>query len=211
MLDHYRHSFPDRYYVGFTLFVYLVISSALSAGFGADKRSWKRIGSNTLAGGLIALYVGNTAFLFEFSEPRYSYLSKVTFLEEVKKAYERAGPNAVRYNVALHPAPWITHFPADYVTATVLGVRSPPLAIANHQSKVPMQLSEVARSYDGKVVRQTPAGRGREDGWFYVSGGVRSWIPDSNWLKQKNLSLADVIEIRSEEFAAIPDSGEPVK
>jgi hypothetical protein len=61
------------------------------------------------------------------------------------------------------------------------------------------------------VVRQTPAGRGREDGWFYVSDGARSWIPDGNWLKQKNLSSADVIEIRSEEFAAIPDSGEPVK
>jgi hypothetical protein len=61
------------------------------------------------------------------------------------------------------------------------------------------------------VVCQKPAGRGREDGWFYVSGGVRSWIPDGNWLKQKNLSPADVIEITSDEFDAIPDSGAEVK
>jgi len=73
-----------------------------------------------------------------------------------------------------------------------------------------MQLNDVAHKYDEKVVHKT-AGRGREDGWFYVTGGVRSWIPDGSWLKQKNLSTADVIEITSEDFDAIPDSGVPVK
>lgn len=213
ILDHYRTTFPDRYYYGLTLFVYLVLASALSASFGADKKSWRRIGANTLVGGLIALYAGNSAILFEFSKPRIGYLPEASFMDEVKKAYENGGeggPGGMRYKVALHPVPWFTYFPADYVTATVFGARLQPFAITTPQSKAPVQ-SAATRSYDGKVVRQKPAGRGREDGWFYVSDGVRSWIPDGNWLIQENLSPADVIEITSSEFAAIPDSGEAVK
>ena len=215
MLDHYRTTNPDRYYYGLNLFVYLVLASALSAGFGAAKRSSGRIAANTLAGGFMALYLGNGIFLFEFAKPRFEVLPTLTFYDEVKKAYAKGGepgPNGMRYRVALHPAPWVTHFPADYVITTVNGqYYTPPFSITYLQSGMPiMAPTEVAHKYDGKVVHKT-AGRGREDGWFYVSGGVRSWIPDGNWLNQKNLSPADVIEITSSEFAAIPDSGEAVK
>jgi len=215
MLDHYQTSNLDRYYFGLTMFVYLVLASALSAGFGANNNSFRRVFGNLFAGGLIALYLGNGTFLFEFAKPRFEVLPTLTFYDEIKKAYENGGeggPNGMRYKVALHPAPWVTHFPADYVITTVNGTRyTPPFAITYLQSKVPiMQLNDVAHKYDEKVVHKT-AGRGREDGWFYVTGGVRSWIPDGSWLKQKNLSTADVIEITSEDFDAIPDSGVPVK
>ena len=215
ILDHFRTTFPDRYYFGLTLFVYLVIASALSVGFNTDKYNWRRMGANTLAGGLVALYAGNGAFLFEFSDPRFSYLPKVTFLDEVKKSYAKGASedtNDMGYKVAIHPTPVSIFLPEYYITATVLGVRSLPFS-AYHESKESMQQLAAARArgYDGKVVRQKPAGRGREDGWFYVSGGVRSWIPDGNWLKQKKLLPEDVIEITSSEFAAIPDSGEAVK
>jgi|GEM_PF-1732796 len=212
-LNHYTTSFPDRYFMGLNLFVYLVLASALSAGFGADPKKWRRIVANTVAGALVALYAGNGAFMFEFNKPRFNYLPKTTFLDEVKKTYEtggKAGPNR-RCRIALHPEPRHTYFPADYVTATVLGVRSVPRADADHYAQMPTQNPEGPRRYDEKVIRQKPAGRGREDGWFYVSRGVRSWIPDGLWLKQKNLLPADVIEITSEEFSAIPDSGEAVK
>lgn len=215
MLDHYRTSNPDRYYYGLNLFVYLVLASAFSVGFGAAKRSWRRISANTLAGILVALYLGNGIFLFEFAKPRFEVLPTYTFYDEVRKAYEKggeSGPNGMRYKVAVHPAPWITHFPADYVLATVNGTHyTPPFVITYLQSKVPIvSLTDVAHKYDGKVVHKT-AGRGREDGWFYVSEGMRSWIPDGNWLKQRNLTPADVIEITSEDFDAIPDSGVPVQ
>lgn len=215
VLDHYRTSNPDRYYFGLTLLVYLTLTAALSSSFGAERKSWRRISGNALAGSLIALYAGNNELLFEFAKPRFEILPRLTFVNEVKKAYEQGGeggPNGMRYKVALHPAPWIIYIPAEYVISTALGIRdAPPLAISDHQSKVPiMQLSDIARKYDGKVVHKT-AGRGREEGLFYVSRGVRSWISNDIWLKQKNLSPADVIEISHEEFSAIPDSGEPVK
>lgn len=213
ILDHYRTTFPDRYYFGLTLFVYLVIASALSVGFSTNIYNWRRMGANTLAGGLVALYAGNGAFLFEFSDPRFSYLPKVTFLDEVKTSYRKGASedtHEIAYKVAIHPTPVSIFLPQHYITATVLGVRSLPFSTF-YESKVPMQQLAATQGYDGKVVRQKPAGRGREDGWFYVLDGTRSWIPDGTWLKQKNLSPADVIEISSSEFEAIPDSGEAVK
>ena len=215
ILDQYKTSFPDRYFFGLNLFVYLVLASALSAGFGADKK-WRRVVANMVAGGLIALYAGNRSFMFEFSQPRFDYLPKATFIDEVRKSYQAGGyvgPNGLRYKVALHPAPAVAYLPEDYVVATVLGVRSLPYAMTDQQSKGRpiMKVPAAIHRYEGKVVRQKPAGRGREDGWFYVSEGMRSWIPDGNWLKQKNLTPADVIEITSEDFDAIPDSGVAVK
>jgi hypothetical protein len=214
VLDQYRTTIPDRYYFGLTLFVYLIVAFSVSAGFRDDKKSWRKIAANFLSGLLVALYIGNVTFSFEFAKPRFPYLPRMTFLEEVEKSYTEGtqeGPNGLGYKVKLDPPSLTTDFPADYISATVLGVRALPSAISDPQSKVPRRLTKSGRSYDGKVVCQKPAGRGREDGWFYVSGGVRSWIPDGNWLKQKNLSPADVIEITSDEFDAIPDSGAEVK
>jgi hypothetical protein len=214
VLDQYRTTFPDRYYFGLTLFVYLMVAFSVSAGFRDDKKSWRKITANLLSGLLVALYIGNVTFSFEFAKPRFPYLPKMTFLEEVEKSYKEGtqeGPNGLGYRVNLDPPQKTADFPAEYVFATVLGVRSLPSAISDTQPRVSIQLSKASSSYDGRVVSQKPAGRGREDGWFYVSGGVRSWIPDGSWLKQKNLSPADVIEITSDEFDAIPDSGVEVK
>ena len=216
ILDQYQTTFPDRYYFGLNLFVFLISVFALSAGFGDDKKGGRRVAANLLAGVLVALYAGNSAFMFEFSKPRFPWLPKTTFFDEIQEGYTKGGQdglNEMSYQVALDPTPWSTHFPAKYVTATILGVRSVPLSIAGRYSNLgqPTQPSISARRYDGELVRQMPAGRGRDDGWFYVSGGVRSWISDISWLEQNNLSPADVIEISHEDFSSIPDSGLPVR
>jgi hypothetical protein len=215
VLDHFRSSYPDRYYFGLTLFVYLVITSALSAGFGGQYKCWRRIVANLLAGGLIALYIGNSPFLFEFAKPRFKELPTHSFYDEMKNAYVNggeSGSNGIRYKVALNPAPWVTHFPAVYVVSTVNGVpTTPQFSIPYLQPNLSViKATDIAHKYDGKVIRKAAA-IGREAGWFYVLGGSRSWITDSRWLKQKNLSPADVIEISREDFAAIPDSGVTLK
>ncbi len=213
IMGDYITSFPDRYFYGLNLLFYLVFVSALAASFGTDRNSWRRISANTLAGGIIALYVGSTTFMFEYSKPRFVHLPETTFREEVRKAYieGRLGPDRKGYNVALHPQPLFTDFPANYVIATALGVRFPPSMQMARTSEMPMKLSEAAHNYERKIVYQKAAGRLREDGLFFVSGGSRSWIPNGNWLIQNNMSPADVIEISHEEFSAIPDSGMPVK
>jgi hypothetical protein len=43
---------------------------------------------------------------------------------------------------------------------------------------------KTAQKYEGKIVAQPPAGRGKEDGWYLVKGGKRRWIIDSTWLNK---------------------------
>lgn len=210
LLHNFQSTFPDRYYFGLTLLVYLLVAAPLSACFGSANGSWRRAIGNLLAGILVGLYAGSASYLFEFTAPRFFWLPTAGFHDEVKKTYQKGvgkpGSSETMYEVALPPAPWSARFPADYVLATVLGVRSLPPTLGT-----PAQIVEITRRYNGKVVYQKPAGRGREDGLFYVMGGVRSWITDIKWLKQNNLSSADVIEISSEEFSVISDSGQIVK
>ena len=215
MLDHYITSSPDRYYFGLTIFVNLVLVSALSAGFRDAKTTWRKVGANALAGGLVGLYLGNGAFVFEFDKPRFEWLPTRSFYDEMKEAYEDGGEGgtyAMTYKVALHPSPWVANFPADYVITSVNGSHYTPKAVVDSlQSFVPaMRPADFALKYDGKVVHKT-AGRGREDGLFYVSDGARSLIADVSWLQQRKLSPSEVVEISEEEFAAIRDSGVSLK
>ena len=65
--------------------------------------------------------------------------------------------------------------------------------------------SEIARRYNGKIVKQPAANRGKDDGWYLVKNGKRSWIPDVAWLAKNGYQESAVIEINSTDFYAIPE------
>jgi hypothetical protein len=70
---------------------------------------------------------------------------------------------------------------------------------------------KTAQKYEGKIVAQPPAGRGKEDGWYLVKGGKRRWIIDSAWLKKNGYDAKDVRTISSAEFKAIPEDPVPLR
>lgn len=70
---------------------------------------------------------------------------------------------------------------------------------------------QAQKKYDNKIVRQPPANRGKDDGWYLVKGGQRRWIVDAVWLERNGYQAATVIEISSAEFNAIPEDPAPLK
>jgi hypothetical protein len=73
------------------------------------------------------------------------------------------------------------------------------------------EMSEAAKKYNGKIVKQPSAGRGKEDGWFLVKNGKRSWIVDGAWLDKNGFKPTDVIEISSQQFNSIPEDPQPIQ
>lgn len=69
----------------------------------------------------------------------------------------------------------------------------------------PVPASTLVQKYEGKIVRQVPNNRGKDDGWYLVKGGKRQWIADGAWLGRNGFKAEDVIEINSSEFSAIPE------
>jgi hypothetical protein len=69
----------------------------------------------------------------------------------------------------------------------------------------------VAQAYEGKIVRQPPGNRGKDDGWYLVKNGQRRWITDASWLEKNGYQAAGVIEIDSATFAAIPEDPNPLQ
>jgi hypothetical protein len=69
---------------------------------------------------------------------------------------------------------------------------------------------DAATKYDGKIVHQPDAGRGKDDGWFLVKDGKRRWITEATWLEANGFKATDVIYITSEEFNAIPEDPRPL-
>jgi hypothetical protein len=67
-----------------------------------------------------------------------------------------------------------------------------------------------AQKYDGKIVHQPDANRGKDDGWFLVKDGKRRWIMKKEWLQQNGFKETEVIYITSEEFNSIPEDPVPV-
>jgi SAM-dependent methyltransferase len=63
--------------------------------------------------------------------------------------------------------------------------------------------------YEGKIIRQRPANRGKDDGWYVVRNGWRHWITNAEWLPRNGFTASSIIEIPSEEFYAI-DEGAPL-
>jgi hypothetical protein len=72
-------------------------------------------------------------------------------------------------------------------------------------------MSQVAQKYDGKIVRQPSANRGKDDGWYFVKDGKRSWISDGAWLAKNGYQASSVTEISSADFTAIPEDPMPLK
>ena len=64
--------------------------------------------------------------------------------------------------------------------------------------------------YDGKIVHQPAANRGKEDGWYLVKNEKRRWIADGAWLEKSGYQASAVIEISSAEFNAIPEDPQPL-
>jgi hypothetical protein len=89
--------------------------------------------------------------------------------------------------------------PADQATAATEPVAAPEPAPV-----------DAATKYDGKIVHQPDAGRGKDDGWFLVKDGKRRWITETTWLEANGYKATDVIYITSEEFNAIPEDPRPL-
>ena len=66
-------------------------------------------------------------------------------------------------------------------------------------------ISAIAQKYDGKIVHQPAANRGKDDGWYLVKNGKRNWIADGAWLEKNGYQASAVIEISSAEFNGIPE------
>ena len=69
----------------------------------------------------------------------------------------------------------------------------------------------ITQKYDGKIVHQPSRNRGKDDGWYLVKNGKRSWIVDGAWLAKNGFKENEVIEISSEEFKAIPEDTTPIQ
>lgn len=67
----------------------------------------------------------------------------------------------------------------------------------------------IAQKYEGKIVRQPAANRGKDDGWYFVKNGQRKWISDGAWLAKNGFKPESVIEISSTDFNAIPEDPIP--
>lgn len=63
--------------------------------------------------------------------------------------------------------------------------------------------NEVAQRYQGKIVHQRPANRGKDDGLFWVKHGARHWITDAKWIGDNGYMSTDIIEISSKDFNEI--------
>ena len=72
-------------------------------------------------------------------------------------------------------------------------------------------VSQVAQKYEGKIVYQPSANRGKDDGWYLVKDGKRRWITDSAWLAKNGYKASEVIEISSIDFDSIPEDSQPLK
>ncbi|MBC7489048.1 MAG: hypothetical protein H7240_02575 [Glaciimonas sp.] len=72
-------------------------------------------------------------------------------------------------------------------------------------------ISAIAQKYEGKIVHQPAANRGKDDGWYLVKNGKRSWITDGSWLAKNGFQPDAVAEISSADFNAIPEDPQPLK
>lgn len=99
------------------------------------------------------------------------------------------------------------------VSATVVACsdKAEPPASAALSVPAPVPPSVVAQKYEGKIVRQAPDNRGKEDGWYLVKDGKRKWITDGAWLGKNGFKAEDVLEISASDFAAIPEDPMPVE
>lgn len=72
-------------------------------------------------------------------------------------------------------------------------------------------ISATAQKYEGKIVHQPAANRGKDDGWYLVKNGKRFWITDGAWLAKNGYPANAVIEVSSAEFNAIPEDPQPLQ
>jgi hypothetical protein len=68
----------------------------------------------------------------------------------------------------------------------------------------------ITQKYDGKIVHQPSRNRGKDDGWYLVKNGKRSWIVNGSWLAKNGYKENEIIEISSDEFNAIPECSNPL-
>lgn len=210
VLNNYTTTFVDRYYFGVTYFVLLLFCLGFSAAWGGGHRL-KSIIASFVCGGLVAIYIGSSGYLFEFDRPRWFDLPQQSFRDSLSKSYAdtyalERGEGESRYQVSLHPKPWMAYFPEENVLATLRDGRGFFGTVLHSDEQSKFRLAVVSK-YEGKVVRQPSQNRGREDGWFFVKDGRRTWISGPKWLEENGISSSDVIEISSDEFSLIPDSG----
>jgi hypothetical protein len=83
--------------------------------------------------------------------------------------------------------------------------------IDDKQTEINVHKYQPAIKFDGKIIRQPASGRGKDDGWYLVKNGRRSWITDGAWLAKNGFQPNEVIEISSEDFYAIQEEPQPLK
>ena len=74
-----------------------------------------------------------------------------------------------------------------------------------------LSVEEVAKKYEGKIIRQPSANRGKDDGWYLVKNGKKSWIVDGSWLERNGYKASDVMQIESVEFNSIEEDPQPLR
>ena len=106
---------------------------------------------------------------------------------------------------------------SDLFNMLKVAVIALPLALVacgekSEQGQAPKAaVSQVAQKYEGKIVHQPSANRGKDDGWYLVKDGKRRWITDSAWLAKNGYKASEVIEISSIDFDSIPEDSQPLK
>lgn len=98
-----------------------------------------------------------------------------------------------------------------YATVVACSDKAEPPASPALSVSASVPPSATAQNYEGKIVRQVPDNRGKEDGWYLVKDGKRRWITDGAWLGKNGFKTEEVIEISASDFAAIPEDPMPVE
>jgi hypothetical protein len=175
--------------MGQNLLVLLVSVWALDRLVTHGNYATKALGLAGVAG-LVFVYTVGLHNLFETRRPMLTLRGADTFVDTLNK---RAASLNFEYPpmlfIPVYPPFWGSMaIPESYVQATV----SP------------------AFKYDGKLIAQPPAGRGRADGIYAVRGGRRRWIMSMDWLARNGYKADEIQLISPTEFDRIPEDPEPL-
>lgn len=205
IFNNYESTFPDRYFTGLNLLFFT--SMLLTA-------------CRSKSGQAVAIIITlplliTAAARFELIKPMMHWHSVPSWTESICKAKS----NGPKTYVQIAPEGFSSQLPTRMLTQSLFERCAqlttpaysdlPWLAVLMEDSLGKPRSGESIR-YEGKIVRRAPQNAGKEDGWFYVSGGKRRWILDSAWLKKQGLNVQDILEINASELAKIEEDDRPI-
>ena len=112
-LGDYRHTFPDRYFMGPNSLAILLTLGSLSSFTNDTSIARKRIARTPLLA-IIALYLYNAPYIFEHNSPRMRIIDTTTFQDEICRS--SAYSNGIKKSIVLVPiyfSGWEIRIPPD--------------------------------------------------------------------------------------------------